>query len=499
MLNRRRVTRRAILGVVGSAVALLASATVVPGQKGPSFPRTVAIVEDAIAKGTVSATLAYARDGEIVWERSWGKADRENDVDATPDTMYSLASISKPFTTTGLMLLVDRGLVDLDAPVNDYLGHAKLRARHGDVREATVRRLANHTSGLPLHYQFFYEDERRPVPSRDETIRRYGNLVTAPGERVQYSNLAFGVLDHVISRVSGKSYADFMRAEVFEPLGIERCAVGVPHELDEYDAVRYGSDDKPIPFYDFDHPGASAVFCSARDLLRFGMFHLGNDLDGMTPILDRERLAEMREHADPISDYGVGWGVREVDGVVRVSHSGGMGGVSTTLTLLPKQNAAFVVLFNSSGPLMETLNMFMHEAFPRRIKEPESPDEESEQPPFQPPPELHGTWTGHVSTYAGDVGLELQILEAEGVLVRFEGQRGWRRVRDASLREDGLLRARFHGELPTEDVMRDKRSLFLAVTPRGDIMDGGLTAFTRGDRNKIGNALTHWIELRRRP
>ena len=486
-------------GIAAAVLLVQVSAVFAPAQDDALFPRTVSIVEDAIAGGTVSATLGYARDGEIVWTRSWGFAGREHGVQATPDTMYSLASISKPFTATGIMLLVDRGRIDLDAPVNDYLGHNKLRARRGLAENATVRRLANHTSGLPLHYQFFYEDEGRPVPSRDETIRRYGNLITAPGERVQYSNLAFGVLDHVISRVSGKPYSEFMRDEVLEPLGIERCAVGVPDELDDHDAVRYGRDDEPIPFYDFDHPGASAVYCSARDLLRFGMFHLGSELDGVTPILGRERLVEMRERADPISDYGVGWGVREVDGVVRVSHSGGMGGVSTTLTLLPKQNAAFVVLFNSSGPLMETLNMFLHEAFPRRIKEPDprAPREE-ERTSFLPPETLVGTWAGHVATYGGDVGLELQIRDGGDMLVRFEGQRGWRRVREPSL-DDGRLRARFDGALPTEDVMRDQRTLGLAVTLRGDVLDGALTAFTKGDLNKVGNALTHWVQLTRKP
>jgi CubicO group peptidase (beta-lactamase class C family) len=70
------------------------------------------------------------------------------------------------------MLLVERGLIDLDKPVNTYLAEAKLIGRAGDTMGATVRRVANHTSGLPLHYQFFYEDEPYRPPSRDETIRR---------------------------------------------------------------------------------------------------------------------------------------------------------------------------------------------------------------------------------------------------------------------------------------------------------------------------------------
>src|SRR5262245_59164435 len=106
-----------------------------------------------------SIAVAVARDGQIIWEEAFGWADSEKRVSATPHTMYSLASISKPITATGLMILKERGRIELDRPINEYLGEAKLAVRVGNPAEATVRRVANHTAGLPLHYQFFYEDE----------------------------------------------------------------------------------------------------------------------------------------------------------------------------------------------------------------------------------------------------------------------------------------------------------------------------------------------------
>src|SRR5688500_13954724 len=135
-----------------------------------------------VEKSLPSLAVAVARDGEILWEEAFGWADRENRVPATRHTLYSLASISKPITATGIMLLKAAGKLDLDAAVNDYLGEAKLAARVGDAGDATVRRVANHSAGLPLHWHFFPEDEPRRRPEMDETIRRYGNLVTAPGE-----------------------------------------------------------------------------------------------------------------------------------------------------------------------------------------------------------------------------------------------------------------------------------------------------------------------------
>ncbi len=79
------------------------------------------------------------KDGVIIWEEGFGWADRENRIPADEHTMYSLASISKPITTTGLMILMERGELDLDTPINDYLGDAKLKAWVGDPNDATVR------------------------------------------------------------------------------------------------------------------------------------------------------------------------------------------------------------------------------------------------------------------------------------------------------------------------------------------------------------------------
>jgi CubicO group peptidase (beta-lactamase class C family) len=185
-----------------------------------------------------SIAVAVAKNGRIVWEQAFGWADREKRIAADEHTMYSLASISKPITATGLMTLVQAGKINLDHPVNEYLGNAKLRGRAGDAAQATVRRVANHSSGLPLHYQFFYADEPYRPPSMDETILRYGNLVTAPGEKYEYSNLGFGILDYAISRVSGKPYEDFMREEVFLKLGLTHTSVGIGPGLERYEAVR---------------------------------------------------------------------------------------------------------------------------------------------------------------------------------------------------------------------------------------------------------------------
>ena len=304
-----------------------------------------------------SLAVAAARDGEIVWEGAFGWADRENRIRATPHTPYSLASISKPITTTALMMLVEQGKIDLDKPANSYLGDAKLKAVEGSADDATIRRVANHTSGLPLHYQFFYADEPYVRPPMDETIRRYGNLVRIPGERVQYSNLGYGVLDYIISRISSRSYANYLREAVFVPLGMFRSSVDLTPELAPYQAIRYGGDSARYPFYDFDHPGGSAIYASAHDLVRFGMLHAGSLMRDQKQILSAEALETMQVPTSQTSTpspgdgagFGVGWhSDTDDEGVRLISHSGGMGGVTTTLIIVPQFRVVIAALANAA-------------------------------------------------------------------------------------------------------------------------------------------------------
>ena len=135
---------------VASLGLVFLGATDAKAQAAPDFSS----VRDEIRRALVawdqpSMAVAVARGGEVVWEEGFGWADRERRVPATEHTMYSLASISKPITATGLMILVERGFVDLDAPANDYLGPAKIDGRVWDATRATVRRVASHTAGLP--------------------------------------------------------------------------------------------------------------------------------------------------------------------------------------------------------------------------------------------------------------------------------------------------------------------------------------------------------------
>ena len=447
-----------------------------------------------------SLAVAVARDGKIIWEEGFGWADRENRIAATEHTLYSLASISKPITATGLMMLVQAGKIDLDHPANDYLGDAKLRARVGDAAQATVRRVANHTSGLPLHYQFFYADEPYQPPSRDETIQRYGNLVTVPGEKYEYSNLGFGILDYVIARTAGRPYEDFMRQEVFQKLGLTHTSVGIGPGLEKLTATRYGQDGLPIPFYDFDHRGASAIFASAHDLVRFGLFHLKAHLPDQVAILSDDSIDEMHKQTatvGPHAGYGMGWATNDTPGGYHiVSHTGSMGGVATTLRLIPSEKLAVVVLCNAGISLPHRVSdEILAAMLPKwRSNGSPAPAAAPKPKPFEPPPDLIGMWTGKLITYKAELPLEFRVQESGEIQVRVGNQ--FQMLLNEVRLQDGYLSGRFLSDIHTEDANRRPYFLQLTLKQRGNVLNGPVSAISQPGR-RAGNALTSWVELKK--
>jgi CubicO group peptidase (beta-lactamase class C family) len=128
-----------------------------------------------------SLAVAVASRGRLVWEAGFGWADREARVPATPHTVYAVASVTKAITGIALMVMRERGLLDLDRPINDYLEPSPVTVHVGDAGDVTVRRVANHTAGLTTHYQGFPANGPNRRPPIAETIRRYGHTFFAPG------------------------------------------------------------------------------------------------------------------------------------------------------------------------------------------------------------------------------------------------------------------------------------------------------------------------------
>ena len=448
--------------------------------------------------GAASLALAVAQNGEILYEAGFGWANRETRQPATAHTLYSLASISKPITATALMVLAERGLIDLDRPINDYLGSAKLTAHLGNAADVTVRRVANHAAGLPLHCHFFYEDEGIDPPDMDETIRRYGHLMMPPGETYQYANSGYGFLQYVIERLSGKSYADFLREDLFIPLNIPRASVDVPSDLAPYAAVRYAPNGRPLSWYTFDHPGASAVWASAHDLARFGMFHLKTHLSDQRAILSDSAIDAMQQptvQSSEHSDYGMGWRITEDDaGYLTVGHDGAMGGVRTRLILVPSEHIAVAVLVNARGELpIEIATELIDDLLPgyAQNRQKQQPDARPSAP-WSPPDERLGHWTGRIQTYAGDHALALTFQPDGDIHIQLDDQ--FKTLLNQPQYVNDTLTGNFNGDIGAGDAAKHPYHLRLNLKKRGNALNGPTHAIST-PRNRSGNALSYWTEL----
>lgn len=500
MSLRALSVRRLRAAVVACAVLLPLAPVPALAQNADRFEPIRTKIQEAVAQGTVpSIAVAVAQHGKILWEEGFGLANKETNLRATAETPYSLASISKPFTATGVMELVEAGKIGLDHPANDYLGAAKITGLAGDASGATVRRVMSHTAGLPLHYQFFYAGDAYQRVNMDTAIARYAIIVNPPGKVFEYSNLDYGVLDYIISRVSGEPYETYMQEHVFQPLGLAHTFIGTGAGHPEA-AVRYDSAGKPIPFYDFDHRGGSAVWASAHDLVRFGMFHLKDHLEDEKPILTDSTMDEMHRLATPPDaefGYGLGWIVTPDDnGYLRVGHTGGMPGVATWLSLYPTEDLAIVVLENVSSPFGAVVVSDIAEAMlgPKYAEGREAArvqrEAASKAAPTPPAAGLLGEWQGTVRTYEGTTSLSLTIKPDGDVHVRLGDALPTLLSHLTFGKAD--LEGYFPGHIPTADAQRHP-AVLLNLHLRGDKLAGEATAMS----DTLG-AITSYVEMTRK-
>lgn len=470
-------------------------------QNSVQFSEARALIERLISEEKVpSIAVAVAKDGKILWQEGFGWADRENRIPATAHTPYSLASITKSITATAVMILRERDKIDLDDPIENYLGNLQLRDFAGESEKVTARRVLSHTAGLPLHY-YYYHAGYEP-PSAEETVARYGIVVYPPGEEYHYSNIGFRLLDVAISNASNDDYSNFIRKEIFVPLGMARSALGLHPAWAEEAAARYDGQHRRIPFYLTDHPGSGDVFASAHDMLRFAMFHLGTPLPDQKRILTPQSIEKMHELNTPpyaIDPYGLGW-VPSVDrGFKRVGHGGRQPGVSNEMILYPEEDVAIVVLANQQSNVKAAAEAIAGALLPGYSERGEDQEDPATlaavEARSRPLPTFTGTWSGTVTAHDGVHPLRLEFQPDGDIHVKFRQQFTTLLNNVGSF--GGLLMGRFPGTMPTDDAMRHRHSFLLLLRPQGEELVGQLVAQTLGDPEVF--ALSSFVRLSHEP
>jgi CubicO group peptidase (beta-lactamase class C family) len=310
--------------------------------------------------GTPGVSIAIVRDGELIWATGYGLADVENNVPATAETMYRLASVSKAVSATGAMWLAEHGKLDLDAPVQKYCP-----AFPQKPWPITAREVLAHTAGI-RHYKSDSPDDpdvssTKNYRSMEEALQTFAkdDLVSEPGKQFHYSTFGYTLLGCVMEGASGQKYIDFMRQTIFVPAGMRRTQDDdvhrlIPHRAQGYQKRKSGEIvNSDLADTSYKVPGGGLI-SNAEELAMFEAALLDNKLlqpESRARMWTRQTTEPSKE--DPQRGYALGWGSSTWFGFGTVGHGGAQQRVSTAIIMQPEHRAGAVVLCN-----MENVDVF---------------------------------------------------------------------------------------------------------------------------------------------
>ena len=313
-------------------------------------PWILAELED---KQIPALSIVLVDDQEIVWASGFGSADRERNVTADANTVYRVGSVSKLFTDIGVMRLVERGELDLDAPIEKYVPDFKPTNPFG--KPITLRRLMCHRAGLvrePPAGNYFDPTE----PSLAETIASLNTteLVYEPGTRTKYSNAGIGLVGYVLEKKSGRPFAQYIQKEVLDPLAMSSSAFDttplVRQRLAKAFMWTYDGRVFPVPRFRFGMDPCGGLYSSVNELGQFLRVLLAGGRCGDVQVLRPETLEMMWTPQEQTGgkkgprEFGIGFALSKLDGHRRVGHGGAVYGFATELAALPEEKLGVAVV-----------------------------------------------------------------------------------------------------------------------------------------------------------
>ncbi len=294
------------------------------------------------------AAAAVVYNGEMVYSRGFGQANLEYNIPNTPETIYHIASISKQFTVYAILLLEQQGELSID---DDIRSHIPEVPDFGHT--ITLRHLANHTSGMRDQWNLLGMAGWRldDVITKEHILRYTGRqkeLNFLPGEQYLYSNTGFTLLGEVAARVSGMSFNEFAKKNIFEPLGMENTFFYDDHEkIVPNRAYSYYSDHNngyKKRVLSYANAGATSLFTTVEDLSRWAVF-LNRPDEEKIPLVEAMNEKAVLNNGDTFGG-ALGQFVDEHKGLNRIQHGGADAGYRTFMGRFPDHDFAVIVFSN---------------------------------------------------------------------------------------------------------------------------------------------------------
>ena len=333
--------------------------------------------------GTPGGVVAVTRGGEIVFSKIYGLANIEYGIPNTASTPWHMASVSKQFTAMAVVMLHQRGFLDIDDDVRQHLPELP-----DFGRTITLRHLLNHTSGLRDHWTLWTMSGGRmdDVIRQEDIYRlvlRQRDLNFEPGSEYLYSNSGYMLLSEVVSTVTAQPFGEWMKENVFEPLEMHSTQIYddhmriVPGRAYSY-AETEGGLSKSVLSYA--NSGATSLFTTAEDLAKWLTNFRTGQIGGANAIEMLQVKGVLNDGEE--LDYALGISVSEQNGLRRLSHSGGDAGYRTWLAYYPEIDAGVIVLgnkadFGAGGVGIDTADIFFaeHMAFEADAEEADDVEE----------------------------------------------------------------------------------------------------------------------------
>jgi CubicO group peptidase (beta-lactamase class C family) len=312
-----------------------------------------------------SVAACILKNDTIVWQRYYGFADYENRKAAQGETIYELASVSKLVVVTAVMQLVERGLMDLNADINDYLPF-KVRNPHYPEHRISTLHLLTHTSGLAWPVDdlevpgFYYYYPLDSAPPLSEWLPQYilasGNRYSPsvwknsiPGRRELYSNIGTALLGYIVERVSGIDFNSYCRRNIFEPLEMTNTSYAYSDLEMEKVARLYSDNYTVIGYYRQLHFPAHSLKSSVEDFSHFMIAYMNGGQYGTSRILSEKKVAEILTMQNPASGLCLLW---DCDLGNWYGHSGGEPGISTRAEFQRDARVGVLIFSNTRNKLV---------------------------------------------------------------------------------------------------------------------------------------------------
>jgi len=335
-MNHRK--DRLLRSVFCLAVVLAVSASLAAQDLATKFDQHLKALAD---QGRFTGSVLVSRDGKILFAKGYGLANAELDVPNTPQTKFRLGSITKQFTATAILLLQERGKLNVQDPICKYIDNCP-----SAWSEITIHHLLSHTGGVPNFTSFpdYVSKMMMPVTAQ-EMIARFKDkpLDFKPGEKWSYSNSGYFLLGYIIEKVSGESYESFVKRNIFDTLKMSNSGYDHFNSILKNRATGYSLDKGKMinsAYIDMTQPySAGSLYSTVEDLFTW------NEALFSDKLLSAKSCETMMTPVK--NDYAYGLGVQTKSGRKVVGHGGGINGFSTYLVRFPAEKITIAVLRNS--------------------------------------------------------------------------------------------------------------------------------------------------------